>query len=118
MRAEVKEHGPTIETHLDYTGLKPGYIKRAPVAWFASHRHSESGGNEPYSYSYLFAYSIDLPAGAISLILPNNPRIRILAATVSDEVSAATPVQPLYDTLERANVDMSRWQVAKGSVVQ
>ena len=111
-RAEVKEHGPTIETHLDYTGLKPGYIKRAPVAWFASHGHSEAGANEPYSYSYLFAYSIDL-AGAISLILPNNPRIRILAATVSDEVATATPVQPLYDTLDRTNVDMSRWQVGK-----
>jgi alpha-mannosidase len=117
IRAEVKEHGPTIETHLDYTGLKPGYIKRAPVAWFASHRHSEAAANEPYAYSYLFAYTIDLPAGSNSLMLPNNPRIRILAASVSDESSSVTPVQPLYDTLDRANVDMSRWQVAKGSLV-
>jgi alpha-mannosidase len=116
IRSEVKEHGPTIETHLDYTGLKPGYIKRAPVAWFASHRHSEAAANEPYSYSYLFAYTIDLPAGSNSLMLPNNPRIRILAASVSDESSSATPVQPLYDILDRANVDMSRWQVAKGGV--
>ena len=117
IRAEVKEHGPTIETHLDYTGLEPGYIKRAPVAWFASHRHSEAAANEPYDYSYLFAYTVDLPAGSNSLMLPNNPHIRILAASVSDESSSATPVQPLYDTLDRANVDMSRWQVAKGSII-
>ncbi len=117
IRENVKEHGPIVETRLDYTGLKPGYIKRAPVAWFASHRHSEAAANEPYSYSYLFAYPIDLPAGATSLTLPNNPRIRILAATVSDEASVATPVQPLYDTLDRVGVDMSRWQVAKASGV-
>jgi alpha-mannosidase len=117
IRADVKEHGPTIETHLDYTGLKPGYIKRAPVAWFSSHRHSEAGANEPYSYSYLFAYTVDLPTGSTSLTLPNNPRIRILSATVSDESSSATPVQPFYDTLDRAGVDMSRWQVPKGSVI-
>jgi alpha-mannosidase len=98
---------------MDYTGLKPGYIKRAPVAWFASHRHSEAGANEAYAYSYLFAYTIDLPAGATTLTLPNNPNIRILAATVSNESAAVTPVQPLYDTLDRVGVDMSRWQVAK-----
>ena len=82
----------------------------------SSHRHSEAAANEPYAYSYLFAYTIDLPAGSNSLMLPNNPRIRILAASVSDDSSSATPVQPLYDTLDRANIDMSRWQVAKGSV--
>ena len=112
-REYVKTHGPVIETRMDYTGLKPGYIKRAPVAWFASHRHSEAGANEAYAYSYLFAYTIDLPAGATTLTLPNNPNIRILAATVSNESAAVTPVQPLYDTLDRVGVDMSRWQVAK-----
>jgi hypothetical protein len=49
-------------------------------------------------------------------MLPNNPHIRILVASVSDESSSVTPVQPLYDTLDRANVDISRWQVTKGSV--
>jgi len=78
--------------------------------------HSESAANEPYAYSYLFAYTIDLPAIPNSLMLPNNPHIRILVASVSDESSSVTPVQPLYDTLDRANVDISRWQVTKGSV--
>jgi alpha-mannosidase len=92
-----------------YTGMKPGYIKRAPVAWFASHNHAADGSNEAYSYSYLFACEIDLPQGATALTLPNNPRIRLLAATVADERAGLRAAEPLYDTLDRADVDMKRW---------
>jgi len=108
-RAYVKEHGPVIRTEMECTGLKPAFIKRAPVAWFASHRHAPGGADEPYSYSYLFAYKLDLPAGATTLTLPDNKRIRILAATVAKEVPQVTPAHPLYDTLERANFDLTRW---------
>jgi alpha-mannosidase len=94
---------------MECTGLKPAYIKRAPVAWFASHRHAPGGASEPYSYSYLFAYKLDLPAGATTLTLPDNKRIRILAATVAKEAPQVTPAHPLYDTLERAHVDLARW---------
>jgi alpha-mannosidase len=90
---------PRTRTVLEFTGLKPGYIKRAPVAWFASHRHTADGTNEPYAYSYLFAYSIPLRAGARSVVLPTNRKIRILAMTVSDESIEVVPAQPLYDTL-------------------
>ena len=82
-------------------GITPGLIKRAPIAWFASHRHTPSGQNEAYVYSYLFAYSIDLPAGATTLTLPNNDNVRILAITASNERNSVKPAQPLYDTLER-----------------
>jgi alpha-mannosidase len=82
-------------------GIKPGFIKRAPVAWFASHQHTAEGVSEPYSYSYLFAYSIDLPSNARTLSLPDNPRVRIMAITVSDEGGQVRPAHPLYDTLER-----------------
>jgi alpha-mannosidase len=82
-----------------YAGLVPGFIKRAPVAWFASHRHAPDGSNEPYSYSYLFALTFELPPGTASVTLPDDPAVRILAATVSDEPSAVTPAQPLYDVL-------------------
>jgi alpha-mannosidase len=88
-------------TVLEFTGLNPGFIKRTPVAWFASHRHNAEGANEAYEYSYLFAYSIPLAADARTVTLPNNNKIRILAMTVSDEDSQTTPAQPLYDTLER-----------------
>jgi alpha-mannosidase len=85
----------------EMTGLTPGFIKRADVAWFASHRHTAEGANEPYAYSYLFAYPLDVPAGATSLTLPDNEKIRILAISVAEEGATAKPVQPLYDTLER-----------------
>jgi alpha-mannosidase len=83
----------------EYVGLTPGYIKRSPVAWFASHRHAADGTNEPYSYSYLFAYSIGLPANAKTLTLPANDKIRILAITVADQPGEVHSVQPLVDTL-------------------
>jgi alpha-mannosidase len=66
-------------------GITPGFIKRAPLAWFASHRHTPDGKNEAYAYSYLFAYPIDVPPGATTLTLPNNDNVRILAITGSNE---------------------------------
>ena len=92
---------PRVRTVLEYTGLKPGYIKRAPVAWYASHRHTAEGANEAYAYSYLFAYPMEVPVGAKTLTLPNNDKIRILAVTVSDESNEGHPAQPLYDMLKR-----------------
>ncbi|HEX3253344.1 MAG TPA: glycoside hydrolase family 38 C-terminal domain-containing protein, partial [Pyrinomonadaceae bacterium] len=82
-------------------GITPGFIKRAPIAWFASHRHTPSGQNEAYAYSYLYAYTIDLPAGATTLTLPDNDNVRIMAITASNDRSRVKPAQPLYDTLER-----------------
>jgi alpha-mannosidase len=92
---------PRTRTVLEFTGLTPGFIKRAPLAWFASHRHTANGANEPYAYSYLFAYTIDLPANARTLTLPDNDHVRILAVTASNEGAQLRPAQPLYDTLER-----------------
>jgi alpha-mannosidase len=91
---------PRMRTTMEYTGLVPGFIKRAPVAWFASHHHTAEGANEFYSYSYLFAYAIDLPANARTVTLPDNDKIRVLAMTVADEAAQVRPVQTLYDTLE------------------
>ena len=84
----------------DYFGLQHGYIKRAALAWYASHHHTPDGLNEPYEYSYLFAYAIDMPAHAATLVLPNNDNIRVLAVSVAREDPPVTPAQPLYDTLE------------------
>ncbi len=79
----------------------PGYIKRADVAWYCSHRHTAAGANETYSYSYLFAYPLDLPAGAKTLTLPDDDKIRVMAVSVAREAPAVRAVQPLYDTVER-----------------
>jgi alpha-mannosidase len=90
-----------IDPYGQMIGITPGFIKRAPVAWFASHRHTPAGTNEAYAYSYLFAYTIPVPANAKTLTLPNNEQLRILAITGSNEGFEVTPSLPLYDTLER-----------------
>ena len=87
----------------EMVGLAPGYIKPAAIAWYASHHHDAQGANVPYGYSYLFAYAIDLPAGAKTLTLPDNDKIRVLAVSVAETNPALKPAQPLYDTLERAD---------------
>lgn len=88
-----------VNEYAEMLGLRPGFIKRADVSWFASHRHDAGGANEPYAYSYLFAYALDLPAGATTLTLPENEAIRILAVSVANDSEPVRPVQPLYDTL-------------------
>ena len=85
----------------DYLGLRPGYIKPATLAWYASHHHTPDGLNQPYAYSYLFVYPIDLPAHAKTLTLPANDSIRIMAISVAKEDPNVTPAHPLYDTLGR-----------------
>lgn len=95
---------PTTRTVTTFTGqLTPGFIKRADVAWFASHRHDSAGANEAYAYSYLYAFAIDVPVGATTIALPDNERIRIMAITVSDEPVGVQPARPLYDTLMRTD---------------
>jgi alpha-mannosidase len=83
----------------DYVGMRPGFIKRADLAWYCSHHHTPEGLNQPYAYSYLFAYAIDVPAGARTLTLPNNAKIKVLAVSVAQEGPEAKPARPLYDTL-------------------
>ena len=103
---DISIPGPPARTeHDDYaemTGIRPGYIKRADLAWYCDHRHNAAGENLPYAYSYLFAYPIDLPDGAKRITLPNNDKIRILAISVADANPKVTSAQPLYDMLPPA----------------
>jgi alpha-mannosidase len=84
----------------DYVGLKPGYIKPAELAWYASHVHTADGLNQPYQYSYLFAYPIEVAGNAKTLTLPKNDKIRILAISVANDNPELTPVEAMFDSLE------------------
>jgi len=90
-----------VDEYAEMTGIQPGYIKRATLAWYCDHHHDAAGKNVAYSYSYLFAYPMDLPRGATTITLPNNSNVRILAISVADEIPSVLPAQPLYDTLDR-----------------
>jgi alpha-mannosidase len=90
----------TYDWHNPWGGLVPGYIKKSEVAWFASHRHHPQAGNEYYQYSYLFKYGFDIPRGATSIKLPNDPRIKVFAVTVAKETNTQiASATPLHDTL-------------------
>jgi alpha-mannosidase len=90
------------DDYAEMTGIKPGYIKRADLAWYCSHHHSAAGENVAYSYSYLFGYAVDLEPGTKAIKLPDNPKIRILAMSVAEENPSVRPARPLYDVLPAA----------------
>jgi alpha-mannosidase len=96
-----EQRAPSPRYPEDYVGLEPGYVKPASLAWYASHHHTADGLNQPYQYSYLFAYSIPMSPGTRTLTLPNNDKIRILAVSVAEENPELTQAQPLYDMLGR-----------------
>jgi alpha-mannosidase len=100
--ARIREPQFRTDPYARMKGITPGFIKRADVAWYASHHHTPDGTSAPYAYSYLFAYALDLPPGARTLTLPDNDKIRVMAVTVSDEGAMVRPAHPLYDTLERS----------------
>ena len=83
----------------DYVGLQPGYVKPADLAWYASHQHTAEGLNQPYRYSYLFAYPIEVSGSPKTLRLPNNDKIRILAISTVEGNPELNAAQSLYDTL-------------------
>jgi hypothetical protein len=90
----------------DLAMMEPAYIKRDPIAWVGTHRHSKDGGNEACEYCYMFKYLIDLPRNAQTLKLPDNDKIRIFAISAANNPNADTvPVQPLYD--EAAGLSVS-----------
>jgi len=79
--------------------IEPGYILRDNIAWFATHHH-RPGKNVAYEYAYLFKYAMDVPEGARTLKLPNNPNVMVFAVTVADQShDRARPLSPLYDEL-------------------
>lgn len=89
----------------EMTGVRPGFVKRANLAWYCSHHHNQNGENIAYSYSYLFAYQIDAPQSVQSIKLPNNQKIVILAISVAEANPKLQPAQALYDTLSRSTVE-------------
>lgn len=84
----VGDGGPQIVSNIQdgkvvgIERMRPGYVKRDNIAWVGSHRHGPDG-DQAYLFCYLFKYRLDLPPGAVSVTLPNDPDLRIMAMTVS-----------------------------------
>lgn len=84
----------------EYAGLRPGYIKRQPIAWYSDHLRLKNGENDPYRFCYLFRYAVSVPKGARSVVLPTDGRIRLFAATLSNQPTDVPAAHPLYDVLD------------------
>jgi alpha-mannosidase len=78
---------------------QPGSLEYDPLAWVGTHRHHWKQGatrDEPYVFCYLYRYRLELPPGATSVRLPNQPAIRLFAATLSEPGARVHPTLPLY----------------------
>ncbi len=92
-------------------GLDPGYVKPESVAWFCSHHHAKLArtvegkevvewGDDHYQYCYIFRSTIEVPAGATKLTLPDMPGVKVFAVTaVKGSHDHAAPGMPLRDML-------------------
>ncbi|MDE6542673.1 MAG: discoidin domain-containing protein, partial [Muribaculaceae bacterium] len=84
-----------------HDGHTEGYMKEQRVAYTGTHRHSPAA-DEPHEYTYMFEYTMDVPAGATSVILPKNRQLVLFAATVtSGEAGRALAAAPLFKTANR-----------------
>ncbi len=79
-----------------------GYIKRAPLAWNATHTHDRTGDVAAKLF-YLFSYTFDLD-GATCVTLPQDERIVVFALTADFENTAFRGM-PLYDVQEKRPFD-------------
>ncbi len=80
-----------------------GYIKRDALAWNSTHAHGKNG-DEFGKRLYFFKYSFDIPAGAKELILPDDEKIVILAATATRDEPRAHCATELYDSFQKRGI--------------
>jgi alpha-mannosidase len=101
--------------------ITPEYILREPVAWVGTHRHGPDGENEIYQFTYLYYVELEIPANTRTVTLPNEPNLKILAATaVMSEVAPVYAAQTLYDLANATivNVQAKRTSFLDSMVVQ
>jgi alpha-mannosidase len=73
------------------------YFHTDNTAWIGTHRHNGvTNLNEPYLFTYLFKYCINLPPNATELVLPVNNNVALFAVTLAnnqnDDVTAASDI--------------------------
>jgi alpha-mannosidase len=83
--------------HTEHT---EGFLKPSEIAFVGTHKHSTFEQKDvPYEFTYLFRYVIDIPKTASRLILADNPRVLLFAATlVQSENEIIRPATELLST--------------------
>lgn len=100
-----------------HTGHTEGYLKNAEVAYVGTHRHSGEG-DQPYEFTYMFKFAIDLPEKATEVTLPDNKDIVIFAATLTGgDVASVSPVSPLFRTANKCDDYQEEASVQKTNIL-
>lgn len=93
--------------HKDHT---EGFIKDADVALVCTHRHSGKENKDlAYEFAYMFCIGLDIPAGAVSITLPENKQVVVFSAVAVNDTdktvsAAADPLRvsvPVTSKAER-----------------
>lgn len=81
-----------------HTNHTEGFLLDDEVAYVGTHRHSPRGDN-PYEFTYMFRYVIDIPDGAREIVLPYNPDLVIFSASVvNDQTPQLSSANELFHT--------------------
>ncbi len=75
-------------------GMGEGFVKDGSLVHVGSHRHNPVG-NEAYVFTYMYKLAIDLPKGALRLVLPDDSNITVFAITAS--VNSADMIEQAAD---------------------
>lgn len=80
-----------------HEGHTEGYLKPAEVAYAGTHKHSMiKNADIPYEFTYMFCIGLDIPQGAKTLVLPDNPQVVVFAVTAAyDQNNVAVPASDL-----------------------
>ena len=102
--------------HTDHT---QGFLLDDEVGYVGTHRHSPDG-DCPYEFTYMYKYSIDIPAKTRQIVLPDNSDIVIFAATLASGLpEEVTPASQLYRTsiVDNSNAAPTEASAGKESLV-
>lgn len=80
-----------------HTNHTEAFLKSTDIAFVGTHKHSMVYKKDlPYEFTYMFSVALDLPQNAKQLILPDNSRIVVFAASlVADANNAVIPAVDL-----------------------
>jgi alpha-mannosidase len=86
--------------HTEHT---EGFLKPAEIAFAGTHRHSAFEQRDaPYEFTYIFRYAVDIPKTAKQLVLSDNARILLFAATLAQDVNDIRPATEILSTALKA----------------
>ena len=98
-----------------HTGHTQEFLKPVNIAYVGTHKHNMLTNKDvPYDFTYMFAVALDVPENAKQLILPDNSKVVVFAATLINDVNnAIKPAQDLLGINFSQDINFSETQYNK-----